>query len=55
MGSKEFAPPDAPVCRADSGCEAQPGAGMKVTLSVIVAIIAGTFICIGAWLAWGVG
>jgi hypothetical protein len=28
---------------------------MKVTLSVVVAIIAGTFMCIGAWLAWVVG
>jgi hypothetical protein len=25
---------------------------MKVTLSVIVAIIAASWICIGAWLAW---
>jgi hypothetical protein len=28
---------------------------MRTTLSVIVAIIAGTFMCIGAWLAWVVG
>jgi hypothetical protein len=28
---------------------------MKVTLSVIVAIIAASWICIGAYLAWGVG
>jgi hypothetical protein len=48
-------PPDAPVCRANQGDAKEPGDSMKVTLSVIVLIVAGTFMCIGAYLAWVVG